>query len=228
MRWSFGIAPLLVPGVASAGSIGVGAGVGFDLPDVNVAASETTFGPSANLAFPVRFDVARTAAIRATLHAAFSQGQDVVSWQLPGVARVGEPPKRAWIGTVAATVGPEIHVPIEGPVQPYLAAGAGVALVYVWHNLERADLFDPGHYTDEQLDNPTTLDPFSRQPVFATDLALGAEIDRFWFELGYSLQIVGNAPLIRSTPALDVRRETFGWNVVRLVVGFSIPLAGDR
>jgi hypothetical protein len=232
MRWLSGLF-LALPSVCWGGSVGVGAGVGLDMPDVkvegNAARGETTFGPSPNLLAPLRLDVARFAAIRVTVHAAFSQGRDYLSWAQPGVApRVAEQPKRAWLGSLAGTVGPEVRIPVGGVVEPYIAGGAGVGLVYVWHNIDRVELLIPEYYTEERLSNPLTRDPFSRQAVFATDLALGATIDRLWFELGYSAQFVDSAPLVRSPEVLDVQREAFGWNALRLVVGFSFPVAGDR
>lgn len=219
-------AALLIPGASRAGSVGIGAGVAFDLPDPSPPVV-SRFGPSPNLLVPIRLDVAPSAAVRTTLHLAFAQGTDFVSWVLPGRPREGEE-TRAWLGSAAVTIGPEIRLPVSGPVEPYFAGGVGIGLVHTWHNIERADLFDLEHYPAERLANGLTIDPFTRQVVFATDLAVGVAIERWWLELGYGLQFVGHSPLVHATPLLDARREGFGWNTVRLVAGFSIPVAGDR
>lgn len=218
------IAWLAVAGVARASSVGVGLGGAVDLPD----GGEAKFGPSPNLLVPVRIDLGQTARIRTTLHAAFGAGTDEISWMVGG-ERVSEPSEAAYFGSVALLSGPEIAVPLDGPISPYFGGSIGLALVHTWHNIDRADLFGPT-YTDEQLLGAPgrTFDPYARQLVLATDLAVGIDAAPLWAELGYALQFVPDAPLRKSEPSLLVRHEPYGWNALRLVVGVSIPLGGAR
>jgi hypothetical protein len=125
---------------ARASSLGVGAAVVKDLPDR--VEPETEFGVGGALLVPFRFDLAPAAALRTTVRFDASKGRDQVTWSV-GQERIGEAPKWAAFVSAAATIGPEVHLRVDGPVIPYLSGEVGVALVHTFHNIERPELIPP-------------------------------------------------------------------------------------
>lgn len=211
-------------GAAHASSVGVGLGGAIDLPDAQY--DGTAFGPSPNLLVPVRIDLTEFARIRATVHVAFGWGHDTVSW-MSGDRRVSEESPSAFFGSTALLAGGEVRLPVDGLIRPYFGGSVGAALVHTWHSLGRAELFGPEYTDDQLLHHPNaTLDPYSRQLVWASDLALGAELGAVWAEAGYALQFVPDAELRKANPQLGVRHEPYGWNALRVVVGIAIPVGG--
>ncbi|MEQ1501607.1 MAG: hypothetical protein ABMB14_05220 [Myxococcota bacterium] len=210
-------------GVAHASSIGAGAGLGVDL-----GGDDATLGPVPSLWVPLRIDVSARAAIRATVSGGFTVGHDVVSWEIAAAdRRVGEE-TRAIFASLGASVGPELRFPI-GAFDLYAGASVGLALVHTWHSrMDHPDLFSVERYSDEELLDPLTINPYNRQLVPATDVAIGLTSGRLWGELGYGAQFLGRNTLIGSPEDLVVQREPFGWNAVRIVVGVAIPFGGER
>jgi hypothetical protein len=171
---------------------------------------------------PVRIDLTPAAGLRGTVRIdATLPGNSHVTW-LVCSQRAGEA-TRGGLVALSAAIGPEVRLPIDGPVVPYAGAAAGLAVVHTWHNIERVELMDPA---SNNLDSGGNWDPFSQQLVFLTDFDLGATAGPLWFELGYTGAFVYTASLKRSTAALEVQREAYGWNAPRLGVGISIPLGG--
>lgn len=215
---------LLLPGWARADSVGVGVGLAQDLPDAFETPVPARFGPGVALLVPARLDLTAAAALRATFRAELAFGRDHVSWIAGGGPLVGEETKARVLGT-SVVIGPEVHLPTEGKVVPYLAGGLGLALVHTFHNVERPELFE--EKDPEVLDNSMYLDPFTRQVALATDVAVGVDLgDLLWAELGYGASFLDATPMRRSDPTLDVQRQAYGWNALRLAVGLTFPLGG--
>lgn len=212
----------LLPGLARADSVGVGIGVAQDLPDGLETPVPTRFGPGVALVVPGRLDLTPAAALRATFRADGAFGRDHVSWIAGGGPTVGEETKARVVGA-HLVVGPLVRWPTEGAVVPYLTGGLGLALVHTFHNVERPELFaekDPA-----VLARGSYLDPFTRQLALATDVAVGLDLgERLWTEVGYGAAFLDTATLRRSDPTLDVKRQAYGWNALRLAVGLTFPL----
>ncbi len=238
MHPSLFASPLLVVLLEShalAGSFGVGAAFVQDLPD---AGGEARVGPGVSLQLPARIDLTSHASIRIGGRLDYAgggvdtgdescKGLDRISWHLTAEGgapvRAGEFANCGWLAAAGLTAGPEVYLPVEGPVRPYLAGGLGLALVANFHDIDRPELMGP----ENDLTNPNNLDPWSLVPAFLTDVAVGAMIGQktaFWVEGGYSSAWVGGADLERAEDTLDVRREPYGWNAVRLAAGVAFPL----
>jgi hypothetical protein len=222
-----------IPTGAAGSSFGVGLGASVDLPDPE---RRTTIPPALVLNVPLRIDVSESARIRASFDAAFTRGLDTVSWKRGDEGRIGFE-SDAFFGSGALLVGPEVSMPTESGWSPYFGASAGVALAVTAHSCwgngtvadncedrglpDLRDLFDPAHYTLDELQDENTVNPFSRQLVLATDLAVGVASDLLWFEAGYGVRFVGAGKLRRGMPGIDLRREAYSWNAFRLMVGVS-------
>lgn len=220
---------LPMPALAADLDVGVGAALAIDMPD-RVSAEYAKFGPGPSLQIPVRIGLSDYARLRSTLRADLGIGSDRVSWalEIDGTERrLGSDDHWAMFTAAGLTVGPEIVIPVDGPIAPYLGAEAGGAWIGTYHSFggDTAVLLDPNQ---NDLNDPGNVDPFTTQLAFLTDthvgFTLGDEGVGFWTELGYSMAFVGASSLKKSRAELDARREAYGWNPVRLGAGVRFSL----
>lgn len=223
------------PGVAWAGDVALGAslGVSYDLPD-RVSGGQTRFGPGPTLSIPVRYRLAEGAFLKATVRADVGSGTDRVSW---AGDLAGDPVRLATHGhwgllTAASfTIGGEARVPDLLPVEPLFGVELGGAWVGTWHSFGPPDgegtdttfLLDPAQ---NDLQDPNNRDPYATAWTAVADVRLGTAVPvsepvEVVIEIGYTLAYLKDAPLQKSPPALDARRDAFGWNTIRLQAGVS-------
>jgi hypothetical protein len=216
---------VLTEGAASAGTVGVGLGANFDLRDGADSQLRTWFWPAGHLAVPLRFDASPNTAIRATVSGTFAIGEDLVSWDVPGVDRFTDN-IRTLTGIGSATLGPEIRFTSDTPVVPYFVGAVGIAIVHNAHSemLDHPELFDPAVYDEGDLSSRNTIDPWTDKLVPCTTVALGLHANALWAELGYDMAFVGPAEMRHSTPALGAVREGYGWNALSATIGLQFPL----
>lgn len=217
---------LVAAGALAGSSVGVGLAGGLDLPGPDAG----EFGLAPALYVPVVVGLSPAAGLRVTVHASGGKGTDEVSWaeSVNGAdARIGTRSELALVLAAMATIGPDLQLPSGGPVAAYFGAeiGGGVAAVYHDFGGPTAFLIDP---EQNDLEDTGNIDPYTMSPVLASDLHVGVRStgDRagFWSELGYGSAWIGRAPLKKSLPAADARREGLAWNPVRLGVGVVFPL----
>ncbi len=221
------IALLAAAALAGDTRLGVGLSGGFDLP--GPAADAGDFGFAPGLWIPVTVPLGEWAGLRVTVRADLGTGTDRVSWQ----ETVGGEPVRlsdssgfAMVVAAAATVGPEITFPVKGAVKPYLGAELGPGVAGTWHSLggTTAHLMDP---VENDLSDPGNIDPYTLQPVLATDVHFGVrggESLGWWVEAGLGSAWLGAAALAKSTAGLDAQRDGFTWDPARIGAGVSFPL----
>ena len=217
------------PALAADLDVGVGVALAMDLPDAS-SAEYANFGPGPSLQIPVRIGLSEHARIRSTLRADLGIGSDRVTWALDvdgEQIRLRSDDHWAMFAAAGLTVGPEISLPVDGPVSPYLGAEAGGAWVGTYHSFggETAVLLDP---QENDLNDPGNVDPFTTQLAFLTDahagISVGDEGVGFWAELGYSMAFLPAAELQKSPTNLDARREAYGWNPFRIGAGVKFAL----
>ncbi|MEZ4234882.1 MAG: hypothetical protein R3F59_01685 [Myxococcota bacterium] len=212
---------LCCPGLALASSFGVGLGGSYDLPDAKQDEQRTRIDLGGLLVLPARIDVGPSVAVRTTFEVGVARGTDTLSWQV-GDERVGVE-NAALFGAGTLLVGPEVALRGDRGWWPYFGVSVGPSLVVTGHSkmTDRHDLFDPAEYSTADLGDPSTVDPFSRQVVLASQLTAGIATDLLWAELGYGGSYLPAGELRRGTPGIGLRREAYGWNALRLVVGVA-------
>ncbi len=217
------------PALAAEVEVGVGAGLAKDLGD-RVSRDYARFGLGPNLLVPVRVALSPHAAVRATARAELGVGSDRVTWvrDIDGRdVRVGSDDHWAMVAAGGLTVGPELRLPVDGPVAPVLGAEAGAAWIGTYHSFsgESAVILDP---KQNDLDDPGNVDPFTTNLTVLSDVHAGVvstgDGPGFWAEVGYAAAYVRGAGLRKSVGALDARREAYGWNPLRVAAGVRIPL----
>ncbi|MEN0061031.1 MAG: hypothetical protein AAGA48_02715 [Myxococcota bacterium] len=210
------------------GSVGLGLAFVQDLGDRADPAAQ--IGPGLSLQLPLRFSVAPAAAIRIqprvdgalgggvpSEEASLCAGLDQISWQVTDARRTVAPSECGWLLAVGATIGPEVRWPTQGPVQPYLAGGVGALGTFVINRSERGELL---------IDDPdfTRVDGWTAAASWLTDVHLGVLVGRKtqWFaEAGYAVAWVPRARVRGSVDVLDVQREPFAYNTVRIASGIA-------
>ncbi len=217
----------LLAAASFAGStFGVGGAAGFDLPGPDAGA----FGIAPALYVPVVAGLTPAAGLRFTVRLEGGPGTDQVSWaeSVDGTAaRIVSASEFALVLTAIATVGPDIQIPVSGSVAPYFGAEVGGGVAAVYHSLggPTAFLIDP---QQNDLDDPGNIDPYTLSPVLASDLHFGTRSTGdglgWWAEVGYGSAWLGSAPLRKSLPIADARRQAIGWNPVRVGVGVAFAL----
>jgi len=210
------------------GSVGLGLAFVRDLGDRAEPGADV--GPGLSVLAPLRLSLTPAASLRVTprLDAATGGGApgegrglcnalDSVSWQVTPDARSIAPTDCGWLFAAGVTVGPEVRWPPDATVQPTLAVGVGLLGVLNVHRLEQGELTQ----RDPSL---TRVDGWSLAAAWLTEVDLGILVgrERAWFaEVGYAAAWVPRASLRRSVEALDVAREPFGYNAVRLSTGIA-------
>lgn len=226
---------LLLSGVAHGADVSVGAqaGVTIDMPD-RVSGGSTSFGVGPSLSIPVRVELAPAAYFRVALRADMGTGHDRVSW----AAKVGQDDVRiasddhwAMLTAGSLTAGLEGRVSDEWAVQPLGGVGIGVAWVGTWHSFGPSEggvdttfLLDPAQGHD--LDDPNNRDPYATAFTPMADVHIGAAVPlsdalEGVLEIGYSVAFLTDTELATAPPGLDVRRDAFGWNALRVQAGAS-------
>lgn len=211
-------------GAAYAGALGVGVGVGAikDMPD-----ARGRFGVGPSLQIPVRYEVAPRAFLRADLQAAFATGHDRLTWgrEIDGSeVRFYSDDHWSLVTSGAVMVGADVLLPADLPV--YVGVQAGVAMVNNYHALggtSAAVLLDPDQ---NEIGDTGNIDPSSSAIVPVSAFHVGAWLPmgdavHLWGEVGYMVAFLGAKPLSKTPSGLDARREPFGWNPLRVVVGVS-------
>jgi hypothetical protein len=221
---------------ARAGSLGLGLAFVQDLPDA-ADGDSALIGPGISLQVPVRIELTSNANIRVGGRLDHAGGGlqrgdgckslDVVSWdvgfQQGEAIRAGEYADCGWLVAGGVTVGPEVVVPVSGVFRPFLGGGLGPAAVANFHDIGRTELMGP----QNDLTNPNNLDPWTLRGVLLIDAAAGLMVgDKVsgWAEVGYSTAWVGRARMHRSFEPLNVSREPYSWNALRLGAGIAFPL----
>lgn len=225
---------LCLPVSAQAGSFGLGLAFVQDLPDP--LPTDAQLGPGLSLQLPVRLDLTEHAALRLAgrfdyaggggeRNAFFCRELDVISWNVIADDRAGAYPRCGWMLAAGLTVGPELTLPVPGPVRPYVAGGVGIAGIGNFHNIHIPELLDPEKNNLNPEGIGFNVDPFTLRASWLTDLALGAHLGERWYvELGYSTAWAGQAEVKKAVTELQVRREAYGWNALRLAGGLKFPL----
>ena len=208
--------------------VGFGAAVATDLPD-KISKDYARFGPGPSLQIPIRYALAPSARLRASLRADLGTGSDRVTW---GESIDGEEQRFfdddhfAMFLATALTLGPEIVLPLDGPLEPYFGVEAGAAWVGTYHSLGGITqrFMDPAV---NDLKDPGNIDPFTSQVAFVSDIHVGALTSGdvgAWFELGYSMAFVGESELTKTLPNYNARRSAYGWNAARLGAGVNFRI----
>lgn len=210
---------------APRGSAGVGLAYVQDLGDRGDAPAR--LGPGLSLVVPLKFRVADAASLRVNPRIdGITGGGDgdllcaelaQISWQVTPDLRSRDAATCGWMLAAGVTIGPEVRIPTKGAVKPYLQGGLGVIGTLIVDRIERGELV---------LNDPdrTRVDGWSVTASWLTDVNVGIAVGNGpeWFvEGGYALAWVPRARLRRTVDALDVRREPFGYNAVRLSTGIA-------
>lgn len=229
----------LCPALASAGdlSVGVGLGVSQDLPDVQTF-GKFSVGPA--LQIPVRVGLGDRASFRAALVVDNANGHDRLTWGVPipsvdpntpAEARYSSEEHSAYMVAAGLTVGLEASAMAKGWT-PFVGVDAGPQLANTYHSkLGEPTHTEPllGSLSTDELKNGNTIDPYTSQIAWLTDLRAGVHgplsggLD-LWVETGYSNAFLGAKALQKTPPAISARREAYGYNAVRLAVGVSFAL----
>jgi hypothetical protein len=229
------LAPLLVLAVfaspaaraADVGDVGIGVGVALssDLPDP-ASKGGARFHPGPSLQIPFRYQLAPLARLRLDGRIDLETGHDQVRWQeeIDGQT-VDLQSQGHWTMLLAAglSAGADFTLPVKGPVAPYLGADLGIAWVGTYHSFSGPTevLLDP---TQNHLDNPHNVDPYTSQATFLTDVHGGVDVPvsdglALWAETGYSVAFLNARELKKTPPALNATRDAYGWNAIRIGAG---------
>ncbi len=239
-RAFFLILSAIVPASALAGGLSVGVGVdaSVDLPDPKGTMSYSKGFAGAGLMIPVRYDLSDYASFRATVRTAFAPGHDRVSWGTPVPSTSVDQPSEvrhastdhwAMLAAGGLTVGLEAATKESG-LSPYFGVETGPVLVNTYHSFDA----DSGtstllsELTEDELKNPSTIEPFTSKLTLLTDLHAGVRTRGesgmgFWAEAGYATAFLKAQPLPHTKEILNAQRDPYGWNALRL--GFGVQFA---
>jgi len=200
----------------------------MDMPD-RVSKDYARFGPGPSLQIPIRYSLTSIARVRATVRADMGVGSDRVTWgrQVDGEEqRLFDDDHFAMFLASGVSVGPEVVIPLNGSVQPYFGAEAGIAWVGTYHSFGGVTrtIMDPAQ---NDLQDSGNIDPYSSQVAFLSDLHAGGMTSGSvgaWFELGYSIAYVPEAGLNKTLKELNARRAAYGWNATRIGGGVNFRL----
>ncbi|MBX2803605.1 MAG: hypothetical protein KTR31_38355 [Myxococcales bacterium] len=146
---------------------------------------------------------------------------DRISWTGDGVRRA-DYVRCGWMLAGGLSVGPELYLPVRGAILPYFGARLGVVAIGNFHDVgsEHQYLMDPDA---NDFRNSNNIDPYSVRWSPLVDLTVGVltgEDGPWYVELGYSTAWVGPAQLQKSVAGLEVQREPYAWNALRVAGGF--------
>lgn len=153
---------------------------------------------------------------------AFLTQQDANTWTAPENFRS----RTAWIagGNLAFNVNYTFPL-LMGTFKPYLGAGPGLFLNYVFTDLER----DPVDYTllDNQYNDPTdgnNIDPYSvnMRPGFDGYFGVNFLVQKSMhlnFEAAYDVAYMPEAPLLKATDGSNARRAAYTYSVLKFSSG---------
>ena len=223
-------AAMLVPALAAEPGevrLGVEVGVQSDLSD-KTSAEYAEFGLGPVLAIPLSVAITPYARLRTQLRAELGTGTDRVTWTVP-VAGEDTPVYAdghwAMAGVGSGSVGLEVLLPLDSPVEVAFGVETGVAWVGTYHSFSgrTAVLLDPGL---NDLDDPDNVDPYTSQVVWrnAVDASVAIPVgERLHLSLrtGYAVAYVDSRPLQKSPAALDAQRAAYGWNPLSVTLGLS-------
>ena len=171
---------IAVSGTANAGDldIGVGAALAMDLPD-RISKDYAHFGPGPSVQVPIRYALAPSARLRATVRADLGTGEDRVTWgqSIDGAEqRFFDDEHFAMFIAAGLTAGPEITIPLDGPIAPYFGAEAGAVWIGTYHSLNGVtqQFMDP---TENDLKSTGNIDPYTSQVAFLSDVHVGGMTD---------------------------------------------------
>lgn len=222
------IALALLPLAAAAPpvwSVGVLGAVATDLPDTSFDDPSARYALGGGLIVPVRWSPRPGAAVRVTVTALGAGGHDTVAWVEDGVALES---RDHWsmLSVGQITVGGEFEFAPSALVTPLVGAGLGGGVVANFHSFggDTQALLDP---SQNELDNPQNVDPYTLGAVPAAEAWAGLRVGRtvaFAVEAGYTLSFVP-AETLQKTPAeLGARRSAYALDLLRVAVGLSVPL----
>ncbi|MFT7518258.1 MAG: hypothetical protein ACI9MC_000388 [Kiritimatiellia bacterium] len=225
-----------LPLAAAAGpvSVGIGFGATVDLPD-QTSGANVRFGPGGSLLIPVAYDLTAASRLRLNLRADVAAGQDEVSWRrFAGDDPVFLVSDDHWtmLSSAGVSVGLDVSPVSNLPFTPYGGAEVGLAWVGTWHSFGVSEagvdtniLFGP----DNDLADANNIDPYATSIALTTGLNVGMQyplssgLDVF-VETGYSVAFLSQSPLQKTPIALEARRESFVWNILRVQAGVSFSL----
>jgi hypothetical protein len=214
-------------------SVGIGAALCSDLPD-RVSKEHTRFGLGPSVQVPVWVGITPSASLRTTLRADVGSGSDRVSWarSVGGESyRFFHDDHAATLVAAGLTMGPELVLPIESPVRPYLGAEAGGAWVATFHDPEQLSAVVGGSGKGAKgvadSGDGDQAGGSTQQFALLTDVHVGVQSQGdvgAWIEVGYSSSYIGSRAIQNMDEALEARREAFGWNSARVGLGLSFKL----
>jgi hypothetical protein len=209
-------------------SLAVQLGGVLDLPDA-VSSDHTRFGVGPSVAVMVRAQLTPFSRLRFGVQGHLATGSDKVTWEVEidgSPVRMYDQDHFSLFAGVAGTVGLDVMVPGELAITPYFGGDVGALWVGTYHSFsgDTQPLLDP---IQNNLENSGNVDPFTTQAVWLTEFHAGVEKtfgDRIsaQLEAGYQMAYLGRAALKKTPEALDARREAYGWNALRLGLGFAV------
>lgn len=226
MRSLLAIAACLIaaPALAAEVSVGLMGGVNIDLPDKQ-SKGYAKIKPGPMVVVPIRWHATDLVAVKGSLRFDMAGGTDRVTWSqwVDGQdMRFFDDDSAAVLGGFGASLGAELHLPLEWVVRPYGGAEIGVMGVGVWHTL--------GSESEVIYDSSTggAVGPSTMQAAVVTDVHVGARLVfgkvSIMAELGYASSYLPAKKLAKTLVELDARREALGWNAFRAGAGFAISL----
>jgi hypothetical protein len=148
------------------------------------------------------------------------QGSTVLVWGGPRQYRT----RQAYIAGGSLAFDVQYMFPLlQGTFKPYLGAGPGLYLNYVFTNILEEDYaLLKNSYNNPY--NPNNIDPYSVNFVPGFNGYLGVNFKmsgsmHLNFELTYDLARMGEAPLLKATDEADARRAAYTYSVVKVSSG---------
>jgi len=223
--WWFGFQ---LHGITDGGSSGLSPD-SFEAYDSNEG---TSFGWGTGFTLPITVDLFRGLGMRTALSMSYSGDPfDKAETQIAYVDQeTGGGYERkyrtlnAFFGNVSLLFDVHYGFPLLfGTVKPYLGAGPGLFLNYVFSDLtqEEFEMLD-NEYND--TNDPNNIDPYSVNLATGFNGYLGVNFKvsgtmHLNFEIGYDVAQMSEAPLLKSTDGYDVRRGAYLYSVFRLSSG---------
>jgi hypothetical protein len=219
---------LVQSGQAADMSMGVQLGGVADLADA-VSKEHTQFGVGPSFGLMYRIKLANYARLRAGVHSHLATGNDRVTWEVEVEGenvRLYDQDHFSMAVGVAFTAGFDVMIPKDLPITPYFGVDVGGMWMGTYHSFsgDTQVLLDP---SQNDLDDPKNVDPYTSQLAWLTEFHLGLEKtfgERVFmnFEVGYQMAYMSEQPLKKAPEVYDARREAYGWNAVRFALGAGV------